>query len=123
MRKFAEEVSRIAHDIGKMDTFAEKVASDMASFEAQSTSAKAASALYDVIAEKAASETSGDVAQLVEKMAGALKNTPVLAPEFKAKVACVVAIDHTLGKQRTEKTAKAQAYGREFFSSLLREVL
>ena len=123
MRKFAEEVSRLAHDIGRMDVIAVKVASENASLEAQTTCAKAASGLYDVIQEKAAAECDGDVCTLIEKMASSLE-LPAMTPGFKAKLAAAVAVDTTLSAQpSTTKIAGAQMYGREFIAELLREVL
>ena len=56
MRKFAEEVSQLAHSIGKMDVIAVKVASENGSMEAQRTCAQTANGLYDVMLEKAASD-------------------------------------------------------------------
>lgn len=123
MRKFAQEVSRLAHSIGKMDVIAVKVASENASLEAQQTCAKVASGLYDVIQERAVTECDGDVCTLVEKMAGVLE-LPSVTSDFKAKLTAAVAVDNALAAQpSTTKTANARLYGREFIAELLREVL
>jgi len=123
MRKFAEEVSRIAHSIGKMDVLAVKVASEVASAQTQATCAKVASGLYDVILEKAASDSEGDVCELVVKMAASLE-MPEIPNEMKAKIAAAVAVDASLDRAlKTEKTAAVRLFGREYISELLREVL
>jgi len=123
MRKFAQEVSRLAHSVGKMDALAVKVASEIASAEAQTTCAKVAHGLYDVMLEKAASDCDGDICMLVEKMAEALE-LPPLSPEMKAKIAAAAAVDASLDKvAQTEKTAAVRLFGREYVSELLREVL
>ncbi|RKY27899.1 MAG: hypothetical protein DRP83_01595 [Planctomycetota bacterium] len=123
MRKFAQDVSRLAHDIGKMDVLAVKVASENGSAEAQRTCAQVADGLYDVMLEKAASDCEGDVCVLVEKMAEALE-MPAITLEFKAKLAAAAAVDAALsGKPLTKKTASAKLFGREFIAELLREVI
>jgi hypothetical protein len=123
MRKFAEDISRLAHSIGKMDVIAVKIASENGSMEAQQSCAKVANGLYDVILEKAASDCDGDVCDLVNKMATAM-DLPELSLAMKAKLAAAVAVDESLSKVAlNEKTAGARLFGREFIAELLREVL
>ena len=135
MLNFAMEVSRAAHDIGKMDDVAIKVASASDSVRAQNTVAQAAYMLYSVI-EKRASEDNAEhpctvsVPHCVEKMAYCL-NKPPLTPGQLAKLAAVVAVDGAVSVVQAQETnpteqqklAEMRAYGREYFVSLLREVL
>lgn len=123
MRKFAQKVSHLVHDIGRMDVLAVKVASENGSLEAQQTCAQAASGLYDVMQKEAEDKCGGDFCVLVEKMAQALELPPV-SPELKAKIAAAVVVDNTLGQApQTVKTARARLYGREFIAELLREAI
>lgn len=123
MRKFAEEVSRLVHSVGKMDAIAVKVASEVASVQAQGACAQVADGLYDVMLEKAAEECDGDVCKLVVKMAQALA-LPEVSADMRAKIAAADAVDTMLRSVTpSEKVANMRRYGREFISELLREVL
>lgn len=124
MRKFAEEISNLVHALGKMDVLAVKVASETACMEAQQTCAQAAYGIYDVMQKRAQEECDGDMCTLVEKMAYALGKPGVVTPVFKAKLASAIAVDTALSKQPAPpKTAALRAYGREYVTELLREVL
>ena len=119
MYKFASDVSKLIHDIGSLDTIAEKTASENASNESQLTCCQASDALYAVMQKKAAEECDGDVCLLVTKMAQLL-GKPSLTTEQYVKLAAAIEVDSILVGP---KTAEVRAFGREFFASLLREVL
>jgi len=119
MYKFAAEVSHLVHAIGGLDTLAEKTASENASREAQQTCCLAADNLYAVIQKKASEECEGDLCRLVSKMAQALEKPPLTTEQY-VKLAAAVEVDKVLCGT---KTAEIRAFGREFFVSLLREVL
>lgn len=122
-RKFAEDVSRVVHDLGQLEVVSVKVASETASAEAQQTTAKAASGVYDVIQQKAAEECRGDFCQCVDKLATVL-NKPPMAQETRAKLAAAVAVDKILSSEKqTEKIASARSYGRELVTEFLRDIL
>jgi hypothetical protein len=119
MYKFASDVSKLVHDIGSLDTIAEKTASENASRESQAACCQAADALYGVMQKKAAEECNGDMCGLVTKMAQLL-GKPTLTTEQYVKLAAAVEVDKVLCGP---KTAEVRAFGREFFATLLREVL
>jgi|GEM_PF-2295633 len=135
MLKFATEISRLVHDIGKMETIAVKVASAENSYDAQAATAVASSGLYDVIIKRATDESAETpnykpVVACVKKMAQYLGKPPVDAQQC-LKIAAAVAADDALseilpktadeGEQR--KLAAMQMYGREYFVELLRGVI
>ncbi len=136
MLKFASEVSQLAHDIGKMDTVAVKVASVQSSYDAQAATASASSQLYDVIVKRAQAEarpqstpTYIPVVQCIEKMAQYL-GKPAVDSQMLLKLAAAVAVDEairetlpTLHGEEQEKLAEVKFYGREYFVELLRGVI
>ena len=135
MLNFAMEVSRAAHDIGKMDDVAIKVASASDSVRAQNTVAQAADMLYSVISKRASEDLVEQpevygIPNCVNKMACYL-GKPELGIGQITKLAAVVAADKAIGEviaqesnaAEQQKLAEMRAYGREYFVSLLREVL
>jgi hypothetical protein len=134
MLNFAREVSELAHNIGKMDTIAVKVASVQSSHEAQITTAVASSKLYDVIIKRATDDSKASpayipVVECVQKIASYL-GKPNADPQLLLKLAAAVAVDDAINEtlpalqgDEQDKLAQVQFYGREYFVELLRGVI
>lgn len=135
MLNFAMEVSRAAHDIGKMDNIAIKVAAAEDSREMQVTVSRASDMLYSVIDKRASEDpveqpNTYGIPNCIAKMASYL-GKPELGIGQIMKLAAVVAADNAINNvlaQETnpveqQKLASMRFYGREYFVSLLREVL
>ena len=134
MRPFAHDVSRLLHDMGKLEAFAVKTAeaTDVAFIGA--SNATAATTLYGVMAKEAAFAPDGSnpyrMCRMVTKVAAEL-GKPGPDPTTQLKIAAAVAVDDTFNKvlasdlENNErlKIAELQSYGREFIAELLRGVI
>lgn len=134
MHQFAVEVAQLTHSLDAGALVAEKIASAEGSAATQQVVSEGADGLYNVIMEKTAavsSPTSAHHRQVVDcvvKISQALgKQAP--SPEIQHKLAAIVAADDALALTaetagaNTEKLAKMQRFGREFFVHLLRDIV
>jgi len=135
MLNVAADICQLVQNIGSMEDIGVKVASARESAIAQCTVKEASSALYNVIVKSAAEYVDPQpthhqrVVAFVDKMASLL-GRPVIPAETQLKIASIVATDDALDLVRQgtadaaeqEKFAAAQAFGREFLVSILREV-
>ena len=133
MHHFAVQVAQLTHSLCAGAEVAEKIASAEGSAATQSVVSQGSDSLYSVITKKA-EEIGNPVAhhrQVVDcviKMAQAL-DKPVPTPQIQHKLAAIVAADdalaltaETAGANST-KLAQMQRFGREFFVSILRDIV
>lgn len=134
MHQFAVEVAQLTHSLGTGALVAEKIASAEGSAATQQVVSQGSDGLYSVIikqAEATGAPTAAHHRQVVDcvvKIALALgKQAP--SSEVQHKLAAIVAADDALeltsktAGANTEKLAKMQRFGREFFVNLLRDIV
>jgi hypothetical protein len=130
----AHEVSRLVHNMGRLEEFAVKTAEEKDAALIGASNARAASDLYAVMAKEAAFMPDGSnpfrMCRTVSKLAHELEKTAPGAIT-QLKLAAAVAVDDTFdrvlasginGASKT-KIAELQAYGREYVVELLRGVI
>lgn len=136
MLNVAAEISQLVHAIGKMEEIGVKVAAADCCALAQTTNAKASTALYNVINKCAQEFVPGDMpnhfrmVQFADKTASVL-GRPAMSCAQRLKLASAVASDDAIteiisltpGAHEREKLAEAQAFGREFVMEILRGVV
>jgi len=130
----AHEISRLVHNMGRLEEFATKTAEAKDTALIGVTNANAASDLYAVMAKEAAFTPDGTnpfrMCRTVSKLAQELEKTPPGAIT-QLKIAAAVAVDDTfervlssnIGETSKAKIAELQAYGREYVVELLRGVI
>ena len=130
----AHEVSRLVHNMGRLEEFAVKTAEEKDAALIGATNARAASDLYAVMAKEAAFVPDGSnpfrLCRTVSKLAQELEKTAPGAIT-QLKIAAAVAVDDTfervlssnIGDTSKTKIAELQAYGREYVVELLRGVI
>lgn len=133
MHHFAVQVAQLTHSLCAGAEVAEKIASAEGSAATQSVVSQGSDGLYSVIIKKA-QDLGGVlprhrlVVNCVVKIAQAL-GKPVPKPQLQHKLAAVVAVDDALNlvargeNVDREKLAQMQRFGREFFVSILRDIV
>lgn len=130
----AHEVSRVVHNLGTLDVYAEKTAEDRDVVDIGVCAAQSAHVLYGVMAKEAEFMPDGSnpfrMCRTVVKLARDLGKDP---PDALAqlKIATAVAVDDTFNQvlqsdiidSEKAKVAELQAYGREYLAELLRGVI
>ncbi len=136
MIEVALELSRTIHDLKGLDYLSVKVAAEQETMFSQELVQKAASEIYGVICKEASARVNGEtplsdkVVSFLEKSAALLKREDI-SPEMRVKLAAAVVVDGTYqslidaakDESTQQKYAAQQAYGREFFLELVREVI
>lgn len=130
----AHEVSRVVHNLGTLDTYAEKTAEEQDVVAIGSATSQAANALYGVMAKEAEFMPDGSnpfrMCRTITKLARELgKEVPGALTQLK--IASVVAVDDTfntvlgsaISDSEKAKVAELQAYGREYLAEILRGVI
>lgn len=133
MHHFAVQVAQLTHSLCAGAEVAEKIASAEGSAATQSVVSQGSDGLYSVIIKKA-QDLGGAfprhrlVVNCVVKIAQAL-GKPVPKPQLQHKLAAVVAADDALNLVAQgenvdhEKLAQMRRFGREFFVSILRDIV
>lgn len=136
MIEVALELSQTVHNLKGLDYLSVKVAAEQETLLSQEVVKQAADTLYGVICKEASDRTRGDaplcdkVVAFLTKSASLLKREDI-SPEMGIKIAAAVVVDETYqslldgteDKATQQKYAEQQAYGREFFLELVREVI
>lgn len=136
MIEVALELSQVVHDLKGLDFLSVKVAAEQDAMISQTVVKTASDEIYGVICKEAFVRVRGDaplcekVVSFLEKSASLLKREDI-SPEMGVKLAAAVVVDETYqaligGTQDArlkQKYASQQAYGREFFLELVREVI
>lgn len=130
MKAFADQVASTLIGLDSLESVALKVASDATSNVAQKGACQVSNMLYETLqcktAEVAGTNNVARWCNLVSKMASARgKRVPddALLQKIAAVVLTDVAITRAYQAQPQYKYAEMRAYGREFMSHLLREVI
>lgn len=130
----AHEVSRVVHNLGTLDVYAEKTAEDNDVVALGTCTAQAANALYGVMAKEAEFLPDGSnpfrMCRAITKLARDLGKDPPDAVT-QLKIAAAVAVDDTFNQvlqsdiidSEKAKVAELQAYGREYLAEILRGVI
>ena len=136
MIEIALELSQAVHNLKGLDYLSIKVAAEQETMLSQVVVQKAADELYGVICKEASDRTKEDkplcdkVVSFLVKSARLLKREDI-SPEMSVKLAAAVVVDETYqalhnaakDEYAQQKYAEQQAYGREFFLELVREVI
>lgn len=130
----AHEVSRIVHNLGTLDVYAEKTAEEQDTLALGECTAQAANALYGVMAKEAEFISDGSnpfrMCRVVTKLARELgRDLPDVLTQLK--IASAVAVDDTFNQvleselpdSEKAKVAELQMYGREYLAEILRGVI
>ena len=137
MTHLAQDFSVAVHGISELSNATVKVADTDTLTDIQESIAVSSSVLYDVMTKEASTTIEGPAAlhskvtAYVSKLAAAL-DKPAVPAEMLHKIAAVVVADTAIEETReevkeaeeaSEKMASVQSYGREFFVTLLNEVI
>jgi hypothetical protein len=130
----AHEISQVVHNMGRLEEFATKTAEAQDVALIGEGNARAATALYGVMAKEAEFVSDGSnpfrMCRTVVKLAREL-GKPVPGALTQLKLAAAVAVDDTfntvlasdLCDSEKAKVAELQSYGREYITELLRGVI